>query len=313
MRTKFDPNVEILREALGMDRVLIGEPMSLHTTYKIGGKADLFFQAGTSEDIRQAVLIAREQNIPFFILGLGANILVGDRGIRGLVIKNRYQTVRFLPENRLLAASGAIVDRIIKEASEKYLSGLEHFIGIPSTVGGAMWQNLHFLSPDRSRLVFISEVLERAVILTKEGDLREVDKEYFQFGYDESTLHHTGDIVLSVTFSLFPEEHSEISRVIKANLNWRNLHHPDLDFFPNAGSIFKRIGNVGAGKLIEQCGLKGKRIGGAQISEKHANFIINRGGAKARDVLALIDLAKEEVLKNFRIELKEEIGFIGEF
>ncbi|MEO5511450.1 MAG: UDP-N-acetylenolpyruvoylglucosamine reductase, partial [Longimicrobiales bacterium] len=195
------------------------------------------------------------------------------------------------------------------------LGGLHHYVGIPSTVGGAIWQNLHFLSPppERERTCFIEEVLESCEILTEEGERRVVDHDYFRFGYDYSILHDRQDIVLSATFQLTPQPQDELRMVMRENLKWRDERHPDLWLYPCAGSIFKKIEGVGAGRLIDQCGLKGHVLGSAQIFHKHANIIVNLGGATAADVRALIALAQSTVKQQLGDELECEIGFIGEF
>jgi UDP-N-acetylmuramate dehydrogenase len=182
-------------------------------------------------------------------------------------------------------------------------------------VGGAIWQNLHFLSPppERERTVFIEEVVESAVILSAEGEVREVDCDYFRFGYDFSILHERPDIVLSVTFRLNPMPKEELRDTIRENLQWRDDRHPDLWLYPSAGSIFQKLEGIGAGRLIDQCGLKGHVLGGAQIFHKHANIIVNLGGATAADVRALIELAQSTVERELGHSLKPEIGFIGDF
>ena len=192
---------------------------------------------------------------------------------------------------------------------------LHHYVGIPSTVGGAVWQNLHFLSPppERERTMFIEEVVEGASILTEEGEIREVGVDYFQFGYDYSILHDRRDVVLDVTFKLEPTPREEMRETIRENLQWRDDRHPDLWLYPSAGSIFQKLEGVGAGRLIDQCGLKGHVLGNAQIFHKHANIIVNLGGATSADVRALIDLAQTTVQRELGYALKTEIGMIGEF
>ena len=255
--------------------------------------------------------------MPFFLLGLGANILVGDRGFRGLVIRNLARRSRILPgEGTVRAESGAIVwPDLIEAAIAHGLSGLEHYVGIPSTVGGALWQNLHFLSPApaRERTMFIAEVTEGAEILTAEGERRTVGVDYFEFGYDTSVLHHRPDVVLAATFQLAPEDPERMRRIVEENLQWRRERHPPLDTEPSAGSIFKKIEGIGAGRLIDQCGLKGTRIGGAMITQRHANIFINTGGATAADVRALIARCQEVVEKGTGYRLEVEISLVGEF
>jgi UDP-N-acetylmuramate dehydrogenase len=290
-------------------------PLAPFTTFRIGGPADLLYAADTADDLARAILAARETGVPHFILGLGANILVGDRGFRGLAIHNRARHFDFDSDGRLWAESGAIVADLIPEAVRRGLSGLEHYVGIPSTVGGAVWQNLHFLSPApaRERTMFIEEVFESCELLTQDGERETVTKDYMQFGYDTSILHHRNDVALAVTFQLQRGDEAVMQRILQENLSWRGGKHPWLQFHPSAGSIFKKIEGVGAGRLIDQCGLKGHRIGDAQISHIHANIIVNLGRATARDVRELIGVAQRAVRKRFSQNIEPEIGFIGEF
>lgn len=305
-----------LVKRLGKDRVERNVLLAPVTTFKIGGPADLLYRARTAEELASAVTAARELETPCFLLGMGANILVGDRGFRGLVIKNEAGRIDFLDEHRVRAGSGALIYHdLIQATVSRGLGGLHHFVGIPSTVGGAVWQNLHFLSPPpaRERTMFIAEVVEGATVLTEEGAVRQVDCGYFQFGYDYTILHDRRDIVLDVTFRLEPQPRETLQYVISENLKWRDDRHPDLWLYPSAGSIFKKIEGVGAGRLIDQCGLKGRILGGAQIFHKHANIIVNLGGATAADVRALIDLAQTTVQRDLGHQLEPEIGFVGEF
>jgi UDP-N-acetylmuramate dehydrogenase len=304
-----------LEKTLG--RVRHDEILAPYTTFKIGGPADLFYEAESADDLARALLAAREHGVPCFLLGLGANILVGDRGFRGLVIRNRARRIEVLPElARIRAESGAVVyPDLIAIAIAHGLSGLEHYVGIPSTVGGALWQNLHFLSPApaRERTMFIAEVTHEAEILTVEGERRTVGVDYFEFGYDQSILHHRPDVVLAATFQLSPENPERMRRVAAENLAWRRERHPPLDTEPSAGSIFQKIEGIGAGRLIDECGLKGTAVGGAMVTPRHANILINRGGATAADVRALIAHIQEVVEAKTGYRLKPEISFIGEF
>jgi UDP-N-acetylmuramate dehydrogenase len=224
--------------------------------------------------------------------------------------------VTFLDEVRLRVGAGVRAYPDLTDLTvAKGLGGLHHFVGIPSTVGGALWQNLHFLSPapERERTVFIEEILESADILTEEGDVRTVGVDYFEFGYDKSVLHDRDDLVLSATFRLDPTPVEDLRRVVRENLEWRDARHPDLWLYPCAGSIFKKIQGIGAGRLIDECGLKGHVHGAAGIFHKHANIIVNFGGASASDVRTLIDLAQETVARETGHELEPEISFVGSF
>ena len=301
-------------QQLAPDRLYRNRPLGPYTTFRIGGPADVMYDATSADDLANAILIARESGVPHFLLGLGANILVGDKGFRGVVIRNVARHFTF-DGNRLRAESGAVVKDLIMEAVGRSLSGLEHYIGIPSTVGGAVWQNLHFLAPapGRERTMFIEEVVESCEILSEEGERRTVDREYLQFGYDTSVFHHRRDVALAVNFRLTPGDQGDMQRILQENLSWRGARHPWLEIHPSAGSIFKKIEGVGAGRLVDQCGLKGYRIGDAQISHLHANIIVNLGHATAADVRALIAHAQRAVEEKFAQRLEPEIGFIGAF
>ncbi len=306
---------EALRGAIAVEQLRTAVPLAPYTSFKIGGPADLLYDATTADELASAVTAARSAAIPWFVLGLGANILVGDKGFRGLVIRNTAGHVEFPAPDRVRAESGTSVANLIKIAVGKGLSGLEHYVGIPSTVGGAVWQNLHFLSPapERERTMFIAEVVESVELLLADGARRTVSGEEMAFGYDTSRLHGSGEIALAVTFKLAPGDPFAMHRVLQENLSWRGSRHPWLDVHPSAGSIFKKIEGVGAGRLIDQLGLKGHRIGGAQISHIHANIMVNLGGATAADVRALIAHAQHTVFEKFSERLEPEIGFIGEF
>jgi len=304
-----------LAKSLDASRLKVREPLAQYTTFRIGGPADLFYEATSADDLADAVTAARETGIRHFVLGLGANILIGDKGFRGLLIRNTGSHFTFLKDGRLHVESGTVVGKLIPEAVERNWSGLEHYAGIPSTIGGAVWQNLHFLSPapERERTMFIAEVVESCELLTGSGDRKKSDRESMQFGYDTSVLHHTDDVALSVTFQLNPGDSATMHRIIQENLSWRGGKHPWLEYHPSAGSIFKKIEGVGAGRLIEQVGLKGHRIGGAQISHIHANIMVNLSRATAADVRALISLAQQRVKDQLGHSLEPEIGFVGEF
>ena len=305
-----------LDRRLGTDRMEIDAPLAPLTTFRIGGPADRLFHARTSDDLVESILVARDLRVPHFLLGKGANLLVGDRGFRGLIIRSEVGRTDFLDDGRVRAGAGVETHPDLIEATvARGLGGLHHFVGIPSTVGGAMWQNLHFLSPapERSRTVFIEEVVDSAEILSEEGERRTVDREYFRFGYDYSVLHERDDVVLTVDFQLTPAPPTELRRVMEENLAWRKERHPDLTVFPSVGSIFQKIDGIGAGRLIDECGLKGHTAGDAQIFSQHANIIINRGQATAADVRALIDLAQTRVADELGYELVPEITFVGEF
>lgn len=315
------PVAELVRtfdaSAHGLDagRLEHDVPLAPYTTFRIGGPADLLYTATSADDLARAVTASRTAGLPCFVLGLGANILVGDRGIRGMVVRNRALKTTWHSNGLVDVETGVVVGDLIQDAVRRGWSGLEHYVGIPSTVGGAVWQNLHFLSPapERERTMFIAEVFRSCDILSAEGERRTVDADYVKFGYDDSVFHHRGDVALSVQFQLQPGDSSVMHRVMQENLAWRGGRHPWLQIHPSAGSIFKKIEGVGAGRLVDQCGLKGYRVGDAQISHIHANIIVNLGRATAADVQAVIAHAQQAVHEKFGHSLEVEIGRIGEF
>lgn len=307
---------DLLRQHLGTDRILAGEILAPYTTFRIGGPADAFYEARSADELAAALRAARDLEIPHFVLGLGANILVGDKGYRGLVIRNAARERSMGEDGILEVESGAIVwPDLIRFAVDAGRSGLEHYAGIPSTVGGALWQNLHFLSPApaRERTMYIDEVFLDARLLHPDGTESIKGHDYFGFGYDESILHHSGDVVLSARFRLEKGSPETMNRIIEENLAWRAERHPPLDTEPSAGSIFKKIEGIGAGRLIDQCGMKGTRIGGIEITHRHANIMINRGGGTAADVRAMIDRVIQTVQAETGYVLEPEIAFVGEF
>jgi UDP-N-acetylmuramate dehydrogenase len=287
-------------------------PLAPFTTFGIGGPADLLARPRTPDELADTLRWARAEGIEWFLLGLGANILVGDRGFRGLVIKNEAQGFEF-DGTRLTAGSGAVVADLIEHSCEEGLSGLEHYQDIPSTVGGALWQNLHFLSWPHERTHFIEEVLESARLLLPDGEVIEVGVDWFEFGYDDSRLHHGEEVVLDATFALARRDPKEIQTTRDMNARWRAEKHPPGAVRMSAGSIFQKLEGVGAGRLIDAAGLKGHRIGGAEVSDHHANYILNVDHASAADVRALIAHVQECVRDESGHWLEPEIGLVGEF
>lgn len=273
-----------------------------HTTFKIGGPAQYFFSARTKKDLIKAVLAAQKTKTPFFILGGGGNILAADKGFKGLVIKNEAKKFK-IKKNKIIAESGAILSRVVVSAAKAGLSGIEKGSGIPGTVGGAVYGNAGWPKGDWA----IGEAVESAALLMPGGKIKKVNKKWLRFDYRNSRLKKfkTGrPVVLEVVLKLKKDGAEDLIKERQEILKTR-LRKIPLGF--SAGSVFKNPPQKSAGYLIEKCGLKGKKIGRAKISEEHANFIINLGGAKAEDVKKLIKLAKEKVREKFKIKLKEEI------
>jgi UDP-N-acetylmuramate dehydrogenase len=282
-----------------------------YTTFGIGGPADLLTVPKSASELAAAVRWARAEDLPWFVLGCGANILVGDKGVRGLVIKNEADKVS-IDGSKLTAESGITIAKLIDLTIPKGLSGFEHYVEIPSTLGGALWQNLHFLSYPHKRTHFIEEIVESATVLVSDQE-QTVDREYFKFGYDTSVLHHNDDVVLDVTVKLKPADPEQLKLVAEKNAEWRHAKHPPNAVRMSAGSIFRKIEGVGAGRLVDQAGLKGHRIGGAEVSPKHANYMLNVGKATAADVRALIAHVQQIVKQETGHWLEPEISFVGEF
>src|SRR5688500_6530908 len=297
--TPLSEKLNALASRLDRAHLKMAEPIAPYTTFRIGGPADLFYTTDTADDLARAITAARDTGVPWFVLGLGANILVGDRGFRGIVIHNRAQHHTFSDDGRLWCESGAIVADIVLESVNRGWSGFEHYVGIPSTIGGAIWQNLHFLSPapERERTMFIAEVFESCEILSEEGERRTVGADYVNFGYDDTVFHHRRDVVLAATFRLAPADPGDLHRIMQENLAWRGARHPWLDW----------------GRPVAPCGMTAARGGAARSSHMHANIMVNLGSATAAEVRELIATAQRRVKEKFGHELEPEIGFVGEF
>lgn len=275
-----------------------------YTTFKIGGKAKYFFEAKEKRDLIRAVSFAKKLNLPFFILGGGSNVLVSDKGFRGLVIKTENKGFAIL-NSEIYAEAGVYLAKIVEKAAENNLSGFEFLVGIPGTIGGAIFGNCGAFGKEIGNLIKEVEIFD-----LKSNCLKVLKKRDCAFSYRNSIFKRDRNlIILSAVFRLKKGKKKEIFKKMKENFEKKKKFQP-LDF-PSAGCIFKNPKKISAAKLIEMCNLKGKKIGGAKISEKHANFILNFKNAKAKDVLKLINLAKQKVKRKFKIFLEEEICFFG--
>jgi len=276
-----------------------------YTTLRIGGRAKYFFIAKNREDLIKAILAAQKFKIPFFVLGSGSNVLISDKGFNGLVIKNEARNFEIKGE-KIVAESGAILDKVIESAIRAGLAGLEKGSGIPGTIGGAVYGNAGSKKNEWS----ISKAIESVELLFSNGKIKKVGKKWLNFSYRESRLKKMkkAPVILTVFLKLRKGNSQKLKKIRKEILKERIKRIPP-GF--SAGSVFKNCKNIPAGKLIEKCGLKGKKVGGVKVSEKHANFIINFKNGKASDVKKLIKLIKKEARKKFGISLKEEIEFIN--
>lgn len=288
-----------------------GVPLAPRTTLGVGGPARLFADVSSAGELRDAVAWAEREHLRYMVLGRGANVVVGDRGFDGLVVRNaRSGSVELSAGHRVRAESGVGLDRLIAVTVDRGWSGLEHFAGIPSTLGGALWQNLHFLAPDRSRLVFLGDLVESATVFL-DGAARSVTRDWFRFGYDESTLRGGSAVVIDATLRLSPGDPLVLREVVRANLAWRAERHPARAASRSAGCVFRNPPGASAARMIDGAGLKGLRIGGAVVSRRHANFVLNTGGATAADVAALIARVAERVAARSGVPLEPEVAFVG--
>lgn len=283
------------------------------TSFKIGGKAKYFFVAREKNDLKKAIFFAKKFNLPFFILGAGTNILFSDKGFNGLIIKIENSKLKIKKENsdyKIFTEAGVLLSKLVLKALEIGATGLEWAIGIPGTVGGAIYNNAGAFGKSMAQIVKEVEVLK--IFNQKEKtkfNIKKYKNKDCKFGYRESIFKKNKNlIILSAILKIKKGNKKEIKRKIMEYLNYRKNTQP-LNF-PSAGSIFKNPPNYSAAQLIEESGLKGKKIGNVKISEKHSNFIVNLGKGKAKDVKKLIDLAKTEVKNKFGITLKEEIEYI---
>lgn len=271
------------------------------TSFQIGGPADWFYQAKTEEDLIKALEFCRNKKIPFLIFGGGSNILFSDQGFRGLAIRMENKEIK-INDGKVLVAAGVSLNELVKLTAENSLGGLEFLAGIYGTVGGAIVGNAGAWQQN------IGDQVKRVRILDKNNQFKWLNQKECQFAYRQSRFKKNKAIILEVEFELEKGDKKEIKEKIKENLTKRGGQPQE----PSAGSIFINPKPKSAGDLIEKCDLKGKRIGNAQISEKHANFIINLGGAKAADVLELIALAQKKVGEKFKITLQPEIIILDE-
>lgn len=299
-------NYKKLINELGRERVLMNEPMDRHTYFKLGGPADLFYVAKNMNELVRAVKTADRYSMPRFILGGGSNILAGDLGIRGLVIKNEASKIGH-DGCYLTAESGALLNQAVSYANDSGLAGLANYFSIPGTVGGAVYNNSHGW-PDRKEL--IGSLVDQALILDK-GIRRTVNQKWFGLAYDSSKLHHYPAVLLELTFKLEKGDPIELKKISTDILRIRNQKQPIG--LKCAGCMFANPKGDAAGRLIDAAGLKGVRIGGVEVSRMHANFIVNQGNAAVGEVIELMALVKNKVKEQFKVELRPEIFLVGEF
>lgn len=293
-------------QALGAERVIFDEPMSKHTTFRIGGPADVFAMPETYEQIGEILKLCKAEGLPFFVLGNGSNLLVSDKGYRGVIIQmdRNMQEIR-LEGNTIRACAGALLSSIAVAARNASLTGFEFAGGIPGTLGGACVMNAGAYGGE------MKDVLKEVMVMTRDGEVLTLPAEKLEMGYRTSIIKKMGYLVLEAVISLEKGDEEAIRDRMKELSDLRTQKQP-LDL-PSAGSTFKRPEGYFAGKLIMDSGLRGCRIGGAQVSEKHCGFVVNADGATAGDVRALMDHVIQVVKEKHGVTLEPEVKFLGDF
>lgn len=297
-------NFDRFRDILKDGQIRMNEPMSRHTTLGIGGAADCFLMPEGAGELLRVITAAKEEGIPFFILGGGANLLVRDKGIRGAVIATKG--LRSLSRDGLSITAGAGVPTAAaaRLAAEAGLSGLEFAGGIPGSIGGAVYMNAGAYGGETASLI------SSVTAVTEDGNIRRYSRSDLDYGYRKSPFMESGEIILEVILALEKGEKEEIKAKMAVYNKSRREKQP-IDA-RSAGSTFKRPKDHFAGAMIEELGLKGFAVGDAAVSEKHAGFLINRGHATAADMLALIDAVTEKVASHYGIILEPEVQIVGE-
>ncbi len=297
--------VEKCRSFLEANRIRLDEPMKLHTTFQIGGPADCLIFPASMEETERIFKLAAEYKVPFTILGNGSNVLVRDKGIRGLVIKfDRPMSRIEVDGTRIRAAAGAMLKDVSEVAATSNLTGLEFACGIPGSIGGAVFMNAGAYDGE------MQDVIASVKAVDSRGEVHVFPREELQLGYRHSIFQENGEAICEVELALAAGKQSEIREKMQGFTERREAKQP-LEL-PSAGSTFKRPEGYFAGTLIDQTGLKGLTVGGAQVSKKHAGFVVNAGEATAEDVQNLIHEVQRRVREAHGVELKPEVRIIGE-
>ncbi len=296
-----------LNAILGEGSLSLNEPMCKHTTFKIGGPADVLVEPESTLQIAELIRLCKENAVPYFIMGNGSNILVSDKGIRGVVIKIANNLSYCSVDGNIITAEcGIKLSRLANFALNNSLTGLEFASGIPGTLGGAVFMNAGAYGGE------MKDVIKSVTYLdTIDGTIYDITADMCDFGYRKSVFSNKYSVILKAIMELEVGDPQEIKATMSNLATKRNEKQP-VDK-PSAGSTFKRPAGYFAGTMIEECGLKGYKIGGAEVSVKHAGFIINSGDATAKDVLELIEYVRNTVMQRFGVELEPEVRLVGEF
>ena len=282
--------------------------LSNYSSFQIGGKADYYFEAETVFELKNAISIANKCSLPFYIIGGGYNLLFDDDGFRGFIIRNKVQGIKLIGKSDIEVLSGTSLSQVIQFVQKSGLSGIEFLVGIPGTIGGAVFGNAGAFNQS------IGDLLKEAYVLDETGEETRVHKDYFEFKYRQSSLRRNHDILLRAVLSCQYGGSKQMKKALEKNLKTRKMKHPPENT-ACAGSYFKNQvkpddSKVAAGELLEQIGAKGLRVGGAAVYSGHANFIINLGGARAKDILELAKILKDRVKEKTGFELIEEVIFL---
>lgn len=295
-----------LIQIIDTERVLVEEPMKKHVTFRVGGPADFFVMPRTADEIRGILALCKKEGLPYYILGNGSNLLVGDQGYRGVIIQIYKEMNQItVEEDRILAQAGVLLSKVGNAALDAGLTGFEFAAGIPGTVGGAVVMNAGAYGGE------LKEILIRATVLTEEGILLRLSNQELELGYRTSIIEKKKYLVLEAEFQLQHGEPEKI-RAKMDELKVQRVSKQPLEY-PSAGSTFKRPEGYFAGKLIQDAGLRGYQVGGAQVSEKHCGFVINKEQATAKDISELMRQVSEKVYQKFGVTLEPEVKRLGEF
>lgn len=298
--------VNELFRIVGKQNVKFDEPLAKHTTFRIGGPAQYFVTPMSTEELSQVVLLCNAEKMPFFVLGHGSNLLVSDKGMKGVVIQLYHNYSAFSIEGTVVRAqAGVMLCKLGQAVKEAGLTGFEFAAGIPGTLGGAVMMNAGAYGGE------MKDIVKCVQLMDTNGDLLEKSVEEMDFSYRHSMIEDSGYIVLGATLSLKEGDKQAIVDRMEELAVARRTKQP-LEF-PSAGSTFKRPEGYFAGKLIMDAGLRGYQVGGAQISEKHCGFVINKGGATAADVRQLITEVRQRVYDQFQVELEPEVKMVGDY
>lgn len=296
--------IEKFKDVYNDSEIKVDAKMSEHINFKVGGPVDILLLPSSVNQVVETLKICRQEEIPYFIIGNGSNLLVKDGGIRGVVIKLSNLVSIEVMDNLIKASSGTLLGDVSEKALENSLTGFEFACGIPGSVGGAVFMNAGAYDGE------MKNIIKEAEVIDKDGNIVVLSKEELELGYRTSKVMKDNLLVLSATFELKYGNKDDIKARVD-ELNEKRESKQPLEY-PSAGSTFKRPEGYFAGKLIQDSGLKGATIGGAAVSEKHSGFVINKGGATAEDILNLISHIQSEVKKQFGVELHPEVRIIGE-